>query len=69
MTIDQLINSLKVYPPDTKVILSRDAEGNGFRPLADYSEEVWDGLYREIVEISDIPIGSLQTVIVLWPED
>lgn len=33
MTVSELIEQLKTMPQDAKVILQKDAEGNGYRPL------------------------------------
>ena len=36
MTVKELIDRLAQYPPDLEVLVSRDAEGNGFSPLEDF---------------------------------
>jgi hypothetical protein len=33
-TVAQLIQQLTAYPPDAEVVMSKDAEGNGFSPLS-----------------------------------
>lgn len=33
MTVAELIEELKKLPPESQVILQRDAEGNGYSPL------------------------------------
>ena len=42
MTVKQLINKLQKCDPDREVVMSRDAEGNGYSPLDDF----WEGAYR-----------------------
>ena len=37
----ELLDYLATQPRDRKVILSRDAEGNGFSPLADAGESMY----------------------------
>ncbi|MFM6139568.1 MAG: hypothetical protein ACKPCP_36430 [Sphaerospermopsis kisseleviana] len=34
MTVAELINELKKLPPESEVILQKDAEGNGYSPLS-----------------------------------
>jgi hypothetical protein len=40
-TAGELADYLAVQPRDRKVVLSKDAEGNGYSPLA----EAWEALY------------------------
>jgi hypothetical protein len=40
-TVGDLADYLATQPRDRKVILQKDAEGNGFSPLADASEEMY----------------------------
>lgn len=37
MTVAELIDQLSALPADALVVLSRDAEGNGYSPLAEYA--------------------------------
>jgi hypothetical protein len=65
VTIDQLLIWLKEFPGDTPVVMSKDAEGNGFSPLSDISaarylaDTAWSG------ECSDE--GDGVAVVCLWP--
>lgn len=43
MTVAELIEALKKLPPDSQVILQKDAEGNGYSPLADVDG---DAIYK-----------------------
>jgi hypothetical protein len=49
MTVAELIAQLNAYPSDTKIVLSKDAEGNSFSPLADledgryFTDTTWSG--------------------------
>jgi hypothetical protein len=40
-TAGELADYLATQPRDRKVVLSRDAEGNGFSPLADAGESMY----------------------------
>jgi len=48
-TVGELLDYLATQPRDRKVILQKDAEGNGYSPLADADESMyvaeceWDG--------------------------
>lgn len=42
MTVKELIEALSKEDPNRIVVMSRDAEGNGCSPLADW----WSGAYR-----------------------
>lgn len=42
MTVGELMDYLTTQPRDLKVILEKDAEGNGYSPLAD----AYEGLYE-----------------------
>ena len=77
MTVKQLIAELRKLQGHRKVILSRDAEGNGFRPL----ETIETGAYAdgevklemltsalEKLGYTEEDVGSGESVAVLWPE-
>ncbi len=40
-TVGDLMDYLATQPRDRKVVMSKDAEGNGFSPLADASEGMY----------------------------
>lgn len=42
MKVRELIELLSKHEPDRVVVMSRDAEGNGYSPLA----RMWTGAYR-----------------------
>lgn len=63
MTVKRLIGMLKKLPPNAVVILSRDQEGNEFRPVGWLSEGTFaDG---EFVDADDNAPGNLAFCI--WP--
>ena len=64
MTVQELIERLSQYPMDHIVVLSEDAEGNGFSPLADMSEEEYipDSTYS-----GDLGENDEFNAVVLWP--
>lgn len=67
MTAQELIAFLQTLPSDTPVVLSRDAEGNGYSPLAcaqpaHYQPETtWRG------DLADEDEGLPHNAAVLWP--
>jgi hypothetical protein len=40
-TVGELLDYLATQPRDRKIVLSRDAEGNGFSPLSDAGESMY----------------------------
>jgi hypothetical protein len=72
MTVRDLINRLREYPPDAIVVMSSDAEGNTFSPLDDemavglYRPQTsWNGQFRATDDEStrDDAVGA----VALWP--
>lgn len=63
MKVKELIAKLQEQDPNYEVVLSKDAEGNGFSPLADLSaenyvaENTWSG------ELAD----GRENCLVFWP--
>jgi hypothetical protein len=41
LTVNELIEALQGVEPDRLIVLSRDGEGNGFRPLFRVGEEFY----------------------------
>ena len=64
MTVRELIQKLEALPGTDLVVLSRDAEGNDFSPVAivEGVAETWDPKRRELV-----PANRKGDVVVLWP--
>lgn len=73
MTKNKLIKALQAMPGNPLIVLSRDAEGNGFSPLAAaemtgyipapvYGGEIWEPEYDNQAE----PEGVVSAVC-LWP--
>lgn len=52
MKVKELIEILKPLDPEAEVILSKDAEGNNYSPLSDYSsgkyipDSTWSGEFE-----------------------
>ena len=72
MTVGELITELAELPDDMPVVLSRDSEGNEFRPLADVSNGVYepDGVYSGNVlaeEDEDNASKNAYKAVLLWP--
>jgi hypothetical protein len=77
MKVSKLIEYLKTLDPDAIVILSKDAEGNGFSPITgDHSEGIyvpdtnWSGEFYcndDIAEEDDIDTEGAVRAVVLWP--
>lgn len=72
MTKRQMIEMLKDVPDDFEVVLSGDAEGNYFSPLADFGigcyipETTYNGEFFMGDEI-DTDNGEKENCVVLWP--
>ena len=67
LTIKQFIKKLSKLPQDAIVVMSKDAEGNGFSPLSEGSTEFYlpNSTYSgDLVETKEK--GAKQAV-VLWP--
>ena len=41
MKVKELIEELKKVDPEREVIMAKDDEGNGFSPLADFSQDLY----------------------------
>lgn len=70
-TVRQLIDILTEEDPTAFVIMSKDEEGNTFRPLADVSTGMWDNDNEEMLDKDDVEEEDkslLDHVVVLWPE-
>jgi hypothetical protein len=65
MTVRELIAQLSTFPEDALVVLSEDAEGNGFSPLSDLSAEVYEAETTWSGELSDS--DEEPNSVVLWP--
>ncbi len=64
MTMGRLREALATLPDDLPVVMSKDPEGNGFRPLSDVDVARWhsgDGGW-----LDEDPDGGAPCV-VLWP--
>lgn len=82
MTVDELRKRLTDLPGDLPVVLSKDGEGNGFSPLADAeqamydAESTWAGERYDLEEVrlaqphpehyDPAPEGSVRALF-LWP--
>lgn len=74
-TVSNLIESLKKFPPEAKVIISKDPEGNLYRDIdaAEYPylvEPSLYGTYEWIISPEDSEedeLDGLDRVVVIWP--
>lgn len=66
MQVSELIELLETYPPNYQVVLSRDAEGNGFSPLCDADAAAWDEKLWDLKYVEDEDDPEYDSVI-LWP--
>jgi len=70
MTVQELIDELLNHDPDAKVILQKDAEGNGYSPLVGAEEcaylatTTWSG---EVFHPGECPEENSEQAVVLWP--
>jgi hypothetical protein len=73
--VGELVEFLSKFPKEMKVVLSRDAEGNGFHPLAEVenvkylSTSDWEGECFPIESEDPEDAAPLEAidVLVLWP--
>lgn len=72
MTVEELIDYLKEYDPERKVLMSADGEGNYYSEIDSFSESFgreseenydWEIRREEDVEDED----EYEPVLVLWP--
>ena len=71
MTVAELIADLRNQDQERMVVIARDAEGNGFSPLADLSQEHYVPGTRGYVVSDDDLNGTIGEIpaLVLWPEN
>jgi hypothetical protein len=68
MTIAELIIELQKLPQDALVVQSKDAEGNGFSPIAEASmgcyaaDTTWSGDFGSADDFPDAPVA-----VCIWP--
>ena len=78
MKVIELKAILESLPDDLEIVMSKDAEGNGFSPLADHShpddvkycpETTWSGeiINAEDIEDEGYTEGDYIDALVLWP--
>ena len=73
MKVKELMEMLQTVPEDREVVLSRDAEGNGYSPLADSGElwyvpySTWGGDCYNLDEEEEFEGQDADLVLVLWP--
>lgn len=73
MTIKELITQLMEYPPDLKVVLSKDAEGNGFSPVYEAEpalyvpDSTWSGEVYNSDDPDILEDPNAEQVLVFWP--
>lgn len=73
MNVKELRDALYDYPDNLEVILQKDAEGNGYSPLAGaadamyQAESTWSGeaIHSDDYDPEDYPDAI--KVVVLWP--
>lgn len=65
MTVHELIEALGKYPPHTKVVLSKDPEGNDYYDGFDLSSGYWDG--ESFLNEDDADKGYDDPVVCIWP--
>lgn len=77
MTVKELIEILKDLPEDREIVMSCDAEGNGYSPLADADPQRWytpettwsgDVHHPDDIESGEVELDeSSKLVVLLWP--
>lgn len=74
-TVKELIEELSTFPPDHRVIMSSDGEGNNFSPFADAGISPWiqhneyhgEAVHPDDVESGEYEGSTIESVVVLWP--
>ena len=54
-TVGELLDYLATQPRDRKVILQKDAEGNGYSPLCDADERMYEATSTWSGEVYQLP--------------
>jgi hypothetical protein len=70
MTVTELIKVLSDLPGDALVVLSKDAEDNGFSPLSEATRERYESetaWYGEILHPKESDPDDGVSAVVLWP--
>lgn len=67
MTVGDLIKKLAEFDLKQTVIVSCDAEGNGFGNLEDVEGCRWDPVNAERYSLDDEPRRGLIPAVCLWP--
>ena len=67
ITVKHLINLLLDYPMDSKILLSRDSEGNDFDYVYSIGEGYFDDEEEELLGDDEIVPDDYEKVVVLWP--
>lgn len=70
MNVAEFIEYLRAFDQDVEVFMSKDAEGNGFRPFYEAElvsiDEDWEGVEEYMDD--DIDTYDDSVVLALWPE-
>jgi len=77
MTVKELIDKLKDLPPDMPVVMSKDAEGNGYSPLSTVdrvwyvAESTWSGVIYDDDDLEEAKADGMaddaEKVVCFWP--
>lgn len=67
MTVRNLLQILDTLNPNLEIILQKDAEGNGYSPLSNYSLQVYEAYNDWSGDIVDEPSEDSKPVLVLVP--
>lgn len=61
MTVKELQEMLKAYPPNLKIMVAKDPEGNGFNPLSTIATDKFN------LETKEQTTGEGAWMVILWP--
>lgn len=69
MTVKQLIERLEEEDPEAIIIMSKDSEGNSYRPIGNIAGNfLYEKAYLDIVSMDEADGKEGQKALVFWPE-
>lgn len=67
MKVKELLEILNLCDPEAIVIMSRDAEGNGYSPLNNIGEDLYEAETSRYGDLADDRSIDAEEAVVFWP--